>query len=72
MAAATTTISDGNIDNYHHPYSSLLTTFIVLITPTFLLGVISPYAVKLTTHVIYYFDIPVIRVTHICTMYIVL
>jgi len=30
-------------------YSSLLATFVLLITPTFLLGIVSPYAVKLAT-----------------------
>jgi spermidine synthase len=37
--------SNGSSDNY----DSFLVTFILLITPTFLLGIVSPYAVKLAT-----------------------
>lgn len=44
------TISLSNSDsNYYGPYVCLLATFLLLITPTFLLGIVSPYAVKLTT-----------------------
>ena len=44
------TISSNNSNsNYYGPYVCLLATFLLLITPTFLLGIVSPYAVKLTT-----------------------
>jgi spermidine synthase len=36
-------------DNNQTHYASLIATFILLIIPTFLLGIISPYAVKLAT-----------------------
>jgi spermidine synthase len=44
------TISDNSINhNDYGRYACLLATFLLLLTPTFLLGMVSPYAVKLTT-----------------------
>jgi spermidine synthase len=44
------TISDNSSNhNDYGRYACLLATFLLLLTPTFLLGIVSPYAVKLTT-----------------------
>jgi len=52
IASSTTlsTISDNSSNhNDYGRYACLLATFLLLLTPTFLLGIVSPYAVKLTT-----------------------
>ena len=45
----TNTLSDPNLDSYASNLNSLVATFILIITPTLLLGMVSPYAVKLAT-----------------------
>jgi spermidine synthase len=46
---ATTGTGTGASSNNESQYASLIATFILLIIPTLLLGIISPYAVKLAT-----------------------
>ena len=41
--------TEGSSNNNESQYASLIATFILLIIPTLLLGIISPYAVKLAT-----------------------
>lgn len=45
----TNTLTDPNLDSYASNLNSLVATFILIITPTLLLGMVSPYAVKLAT-----------------------
>ncbi|HKR73411.1 MAG TPA: fused MFS/spermidine synthase [Candidatus Nitrosocosmicus sp.] len=45
----TNTIVDSNLNSYASNLNSLIATFILIIIPTLLLGMISPYAVKLAT-----------------------
>ncbi len=45
----TNTSTDPNLDSYASNLNSLVATFILIITPTLLLGMVSPYAVKLAT-----------------------
>lgn len=45
----TNTLTDPNLDSNASNLNSLIATFILIITPTLLLGMVSPYAVKLAT-----------------------
>jgi len=45
----TNTLTDPNLDSYASNHNSLVATFILIIIPTLLLGMVSPYAVKLAT-----------------------
>jgi spermidine synthase len=44
-----TILDNSSNHNDYGRYACLLATFLLLLTPTFLLGIVSPYAVKLTT-----------------------
>ena len=46
----TVTATAATTNNYQTQYASLIASFILLIIPTLLLGIISPYAVKLATN----------------------
>ena len=48
ITLSTISVNSSNHDDYGR-YACLLATFLLLLTPTFLLGIVSPYAVKLTT-----------------------
>ncbi|WP_148687644.1 spermidine synthase [Candidatus Nitrosocosmicus hydrocola] len=43
------TLTDDNLGSYINNLNSLISTFILIIIPTLLLGMISPYAIKLAT-----------------------
>jgi spermidine synthase len=43
------TLTDDNLGSYINNINSLISTFILIIIPTLLLGMISPYAIKLAT-----------------------